>query len=100
MRLSISSREITLTLPGKENTSDGPRVAVEGVETDDGRNIVLFATEPITLREANELLMENGMRGVMRLDDVRQIEKIPVLGTGKTDYKILRKMIESGSSDA
>ncbi len=30
----------------------------------------------------------------MRLDEVRQVERIPVLGTGKTDYKALRAMIE------
>ncbi len=31
----------------------------------------------------------------MRLDEVKQMDKIPVLGTGKTDYKVLRGMIES-----
>src|SRR5262249_38682189 len=30
-------------------TEEGPRVAVEGVETDEGRRIVLFTTEPIEL---------------------------------------------------
>jgi acyl-CoA synthetase (AMP-forming)/AMP-acid ligase II/acyl carrier protein len=75
-------------------TKDGPRVAVEGVETESGRRIILFATEPITLREANARLMEAGFRGVMRLDEVRQVESIPVLGTGKTDYKALRALIE------
>jgi hypothetical protein len=30
----------------------------------------------------------------MRLDEVRQVERIPVLGTGKTDYKALRALIE------
>lgn len=74
-------------------TKDGPRVAVEGIETESGRRIVLFATEPITLREANARLMEAGFRGVMRLDEVRQVEGIPVLGTGKTDYKALRAML-------
>ena len=29
----------------------------------------------------------------MRLDDVKQVDKIPVLGTGKTDYKVLRGML-------
>ena len=38
-----------------------------------------------------------GHRGVMRLDEVRHMEKIPVLGTGKTDYKILRGMIEASA---
>ena len=72
---------------------DGPRVAVEGVETDDGRHIVLFTTESISLREAGEILLEAGLRGVMRLDEVRQVDAIPVLGTGKTDYKELRRQI-------
>jgi hypothetical protein len=29
----------------------------------------------------------------MRLDDVRRMEKLPVLGSGKTDYKVLRAQI-------
>jgi hypothetical protein len=32
--------------------------------------------------------------GVLRLDEVRKVDKIPVLGTGKTDYKVLRALIE------
>jgi long-chain-fatty-acid--[acyl-carrier-protein] ligase len=76
-------------------SSEGPRVAVEGVETEGGRRIVLFTTEPITLREANTRLLEEGFRGVMRLDDVRRVDKVPVLGTGKTDYKVLRALLTS-----
>jgi acyl-CoA synthetase (AMP-forming)/AMP-acid ligase II/acyl carrier protein len=74
-------------------TEDGPRVAVEGIETEQGRCIVLFATEPLTLRDANARLLGEGFHGVMRLDEVRQIDKIPVLGTGKIDYKVLRARI-------
>jgi long-chain-fatty-acid--[acyl-carrier-protein] ligase len=75
-------------------TKDGPRVAVEGVETDGARRIVLFSTEPLNVHDANAKLIEEGFRGVMRLDEVRKIDKIPVLGTGKTDYKVLRALIE------
>jgi long-chain-fatty-acid--[acyl-carrier-protein] ligase len=74
-------------------TDQGPRVAVEGVETPDGRRIALFTTEEVSLRDANALLQKEGFRGVLRLDDVRKLDKIPVLGTGKTDYKVLRAMI-------
>jgi long-chain-fatty-acid--[acyl-carrier-protein] ligase len=74
-------------------TEQGPRVAVEGVETPGGRHVVLFTTEPINLREANALLWEEGFRGVMRLDEVRGVKEIPVLGTGKTDYKALRAQL-------
>jgi long-chain-fatty-acid--[acyl-carrier-protein] ligase len=72
---------------------DGPRVAVEGVETPDGRHITLFTTFDYSMREASAVLHESGLRGVMRLDEVRRIETIPVLGTGKTDYKQLRNIV-------
>jgi len=75
-------------------SDEGPRVAVEGIELPEGKRIVLFTKEEMTLREANAILQEAGFRGVMRLDDVQQVESIPVLGTGKTDYKVLRKLIE------
>jgi long-chain-fatty-acid--[acyl-carrier-protein] ligase len=74
-------------------TRDGPRVAVEGAEFDRGRWIVLFTTEQLNLREANALLLREGFHGVMRLDEVRRVERIPVLGTGKTDYKQLHAEI-------
>jgi long-chain-fatty-acid--[acyl-carrier-protein] ligase len=74
-------------------TDDGPRAAVEGVETPGDRLIVLFTTEDLTLRDANAVLVREGFRGVMRLDEVRRVERIPVLGTGKTDYKALRALL-------
>jgi long-chain-fatty-acid--[acyl-carrier-protein] ligase len=74
-------------------TEDGPRVAVEGVEHARGRWIVLFTTEQLGLRDANALLLQEGFQGVMRLDEVQRVERIPILGTGKTDYKQLRALI-------
>jgi long-chain-fatty-acid--[acyl-carrier-protein] ligase len=75
-------------------TDAGPRVAVEGVELEGGgRRIVLFTTEEVSLKEANARLYEEGFRGVMRLDEVRRVEHIAVLGAGKTDYKVLRGQI-------
>ena len=74
-------------------TEDGPQAAVEGVETPGGRRIVLFATADVTLRDANATLVREGFHGVMRLDEVRKVDRIPVLGTGKTDYKALRALL-------
>jgi long-chain-fatty-acid--[acyl-carrier-protein] ligase len=81
-------------------TSDGPRVAIEGVETDGGARLILFTTEPISLAEANSLLMQEGFRGVMRLDEVRQVDQLPVLGTGKVDYKVLRALVAAEEPQA
>lgn len=71
----------------------GPRVAVEGIETESGRKIVLFTTEPICLEDANSMLAESGFRGVMHLDEVRRIREIPLMGTGKIDYRRLQSII-------
>jgi long-chain-fatty-acid--[acyl-carrier-protein] ligase len=73
---------------------------VEGVEAADGRRIVLFSTESIHVREANALLHAEGFRGVMRLDEVRHVKAIPVLGTGKTDYRTLRGLVASPERSA
>jgi len=81
--------------PADEN---GPKVAVEGIETPGGRHVSLFTTFPLTLREASQILLEDGLRGVMRIDEVRQLEAIPVLGTGKTDYKELRRIVTEGQT--
>lgn len=74
-------------------TDQGPQVAVEGIETPQGPRIVLFTTREISLQEANAILAEAGFRGLMRIHQVIRMEKLPVLGTGKTDYKVLRAML-------
>ena len=79
---------------------NGPQVAVEGVETPRGRWIVLFTTQEVSLRQANAPLAEAGFRGVMRVDEVVRLDAIPVLGTGKTDYKILRKLVTERAHSA
>jgi long-chain-fatty-acid--[acyl-carrier-protein] ligase len=71
----------------------GPQVAVEGIETPTGRKIVLFTTTELKLADANALLTRAGFRGIMRLDEVRRVEALPLLGTGKIDYKVLRAEI-------
>ncbi len=79
---------------------NGPRVAVEGIETPGGRMVVLFTTADMSMREASDVLLEAGLRGVMRLDAVQRIEAIPLLGTGKTDYKALRAQVDALAKEA
>jgi long-chain-fatty-acid--[acyl-carrier-protein] ligase len=81
-------------------TEDGPRVAVEGVETSDGGRIVLFTTESLSLRDANARLLEEGFRGVMRLDEVRRVDAIPLLGTGKKINEMRTKLAEESQTAA
>lgn len=76
-------------------SEQGPMVAVEGVEVGKSRHIVVFTTFELTRRDANQILHDAGFRGVMRIDDVRLINSIPLLGSGKIDYKQLRELISA-----
>ena len=82
--------------PPRDTPAGGqaPRVAVEAVELDGEHKIALFTTLPLGLAEANDLLEKEGIRGVKRLTEVRQVQSIPVLGTkGSPDYKVLRAQL-------
>ena len=65
-----------------------------------GRWIVLLTTLDISLKQGNDILAGAGVRGVMRLDAVERVEAIPVLGIGKTDYKVLRKLVAEKGTKA
>ena len=71
-------------------TEEGPQVAVEGVESGQ-RKIVLFTTRAISLDRGQRV----GPGRLSRRDAAGRGpagRSIPVLGTGKTDYKVLRKL--------
>lgn len=80
-------------------SEEGPRVAVEGVEAENGCTLVVFATEPLELGEVNRTLTDAGFPALMRIDRVEHLDEIPVLGTGKTDYKALRKRLVEQAPD-
>lgn len=77
--------------PTDEN---GPMVAVEGIEKENRKHVYLFNRNPMEISEANRLLQEAGFRGIMRIDKIILVDEIPVLGTGKTNYRKLRELIE------
>ncbi|MBN2521338.1 MAG: AMP-binding protein [Bacteroidales bacterium] len=71
-----------------------PVLAVEGSDKMTPHQIVLFTTKDIDIDEANSYLLENGVAPISKLTKIQKINEIPVLGTGKTDYKVLKKMLD------
>jgi long-chain-fatty-acid--[acyl-carrier-protein] ligase len=69
-------------------------LAVEGSDKTTPPQIVLFTTLPVNLDEINRYLMTNGVAPIAKIKRIMELDEIPVLGTGKIDYKVLRKMIE------
>ena len=67
-------------------------MAVEA-KTDDNPEIVLVTTKDISRDQANAALRAAGLSGLHSIRRVHKIEEIPVLGTGKTDYRQLKQLI-------
>ena len=92
-----------ISLPAMEETlyqkwpisDDGPTVAVEALEKEGQRPVMcMFSTTEASIEEANGLLKEAGFSNVGRLTNIRSIPVIPLLGSGKTDYRTLKKILE------
>jgi acyl-CoA synthetase (AMP-forming)/AMP-acid ligase II/1-acyl-sn-glycerol-3-phosphate acyltransferase/acyl carrier protein len=79
-------------------SEDGPVVAVEAFEIEGQRPVLcFFSSLDLTLSEANECLTQAGFSNLGRLTQLQKIPSIPVLGTGKTDYRTLKKLLAPSS---
>ena len=76
-------------------SEEGPVVAVEALEREGERPILcLFTAIPeANLEDANNLLREAGFSNVGRLNDIKKVDGIPLLGSGKTDYRSLKSLL-------
>jgi long-chain-fatty-acid--[acyl-carrier-protein] ligase len=90
----ISLPFIEKILAEKYSDQEKQVLAVEGSDRTTPVQIVLFTTLPIELDEVNNYLLKNGVAPIAKIKRIVPMDEIPVLGTGKTDYKVLRKMIE------
>ncbi len=78
----------------KYNSWDELNIAIEALEKDGDAKIVLFSIEHIEIEEVNDYMRKRGVPNLVKISEIIQIEEIPVMGTGKTDYSELKKMIE------
>ena len=69
---------------------DGPLIAVEAIGGGDHPDIVLFTRRPAERAQINALLKEQGLSPLHNIRQVIEVASIPVLGTGKTDYRSLK----------
>ena len=67
-------------------------LAVEAKEEGTQVELTLFTIRGITRDEANAAIREAGFSAIHNVRTVIKVDKIPVLGTGKTDYRALKAM--------
>ncbi len=73
--------------------AEGYAVMIVGVpDAAKGEALVLLTTRPITAEQVRDKLLEAGLPGLWVPRTVRQVEKIPVLGTGKLDLRACREL--------
>ncbi|MES2273062.1 MAG: AMP-binding protein [Chlamydiota bacterium] len=75
--------------------TDLPTIAVLADERIEGKpQLVVFSTIPLDKETANEIISHTGFSRLVKISQVKKIEEIPLLGTGKTDYRRLQTLIE------
>ncbi|NNM43948.1 MAG: AMP-binding protein [Chlamydiae bacterium] len=57
--------------------------------------IVLFSTVPLEKEQINQALREQGYGRLAKINEVKNIESIPVTGTGKIQYRLLEEMLSN-----
>jgi long-chain-fatty-acid--[acyl-carrier-protein] ligase len=71
----------------------GPPLAVLPTTDDQHPELVLFTIRPLDRAQVNKTIQEAGLSGLHNIRIVRDIREIPVLGTGKTDYRSLAQLL-------
>ena len=73
---------------------EGPPLAVGVRERDtDKPTIILFTTFAITKEDVNSALKDCGFGRIVKIAEVREMEQIPLTGTGKTHYRLLDEIL-------
>jgi long-chain-fatty-acid--[acyl-carrier-protein] ligase len=72
------------------DADDGPAIAVEAIGDAEHPDVVLFTRRPAERAEVNALIKDAGLSALHYVRQVIDVESIPVLGTGKTDYRALK----------
>lgn len=73
---------------------DEPVLAIEVSNEEDHPEIVLFTTFDTDRSSMNRLLRKGGLSALHNIRRIAKVDSIPVLGTGKTDYQTLKKLLD------
>jgi len=71
-------------------------LAVEGSDKTKDPIVSLFTVKELDLSEVNRYLRDTGIASIARIRDIRMIDEIPLLGSGKTNYRALKALVEEG----
>lgn len=91
--ISLPAIEAALLEQIDTNIDDGIPLAVEATPDEKQPEMVLFVTFKISRDQANKAIRAAGLSPLHNIRRLIEVAEIPVLGTGKTDYQTLKKML-------
>ncbi len=89
----ISLPFVETILLEKYGSPEVTTLAIEAKEENGNVTIVVFTILDISLDEINDYIHAHGASNLVKIARVEHLSSIPVLGTGKTDYKYLKSLI-------
>jgi long-chain-fatty-acid--[acyl-carrier-protein] ligase len=90
--VSLPAIEAVLQDKFASDADEGPTIAVDAAAADNPE-LVLFTTLDIDRETANTHIRQAGLSGLHSIRKVIKLDEIPVLGTGKTNYRQLKKLL-------
>ena len=75
---------------GWPTNQEGPSLAICAKESPDEKaKLFLFSRFAISVDDTNKALKESGFSNLVKISNVVQLPEIPIMGTGKVNYRLL-----------
>ena len=91
--VSLPAIEEILVGHYRDETHEGPVLAVESLGDELHPEITLFTTMPLQREEVNQVIRSASMAPINTIRNIISVDAIPVLGTGKVDYRTLKTQV-------
>jgi len=95
--ISLPAIEAVLADHYASDDDEGPILAVEATPDDERPEIVLFTTLELDRAAVNARLRDAGLSPLHNIRRVIRLDALPLLGTGKTDYRALKARLQDTS---
>ncbi len=78
-----------------EMSEEGPVFAVLPSNLDENPELLLFTTIEIDREQVNTAIRDSGLSGLHNIREIRKVDDMPLLGSGKQDYRALADMLNA-----
>ncbi len=91
--ISLPAMETVLEAAFVQEQDAGPCLAVEATASETNPELVLFTTLELEREVVNQRLRAAGMSPLYNVRRIERLEALPLLGSGKTDYRALKALL-------